>query len=71
MLSAAEQPPSSAGVGARAIQVAQNTFEIVEWPVQDLAAVIGWDVAALTGLLFGVKLLAMGWAGEKRRVRHR
>lgn len=67
MLSAAEQPT----VGARAIQVAQNVFDVVEWPVQDLAAVIGWDVAALTGLLFGVKILWMGWVGEKRRIRGR
>lgn len=58
-------------VGQRAQDIAEEVWDVTEWPVQDLAGIFEWDVAALTWLLFGLKLMSVGWHLEQRRVSRR
>jgi len=57
---------ASETVGARVKQVAANTWDVVSWPETDLAADLGWDITALTGLLIGIKFLWIGLHHENK-----
>jgi len=37
-----------------------KVFEVLDWPVEDAAAVIGVEAAWLAGVLLAVKILGMG-----------
>lgn len=39
---------------------AQNVETVIEWPTDDLAAVIGVETAWLAGMLLAIKFLTIG-----------
>jgi hypothetical protein len=58
---------ASPSIGARVKQVAANVYDVTEWPAQDLAADLGWDIGWLTMTLLALKFVSLGLYGEFRK----
>ena len=50
----------------RAEEVGIDVWNVASWPEEDLAADLGWDIAALTGLIIGFKFLLIGLHHEHK-----
>ena len=69
MLSYDDIKRNATTVATDAKDVAVETWNVLDWPVQDFSAVVGLDAGWVAMLLIAGKALAIGWAGARAYAR--